>query len=112
MLSGSERLLMDGIYPLMKGGTLLISPKELSAFLDKSEVESTLLSLKSEDYIDFLSSERKGEPVYLITLKVKGECYPKERRKEKKQLLLRLAMAIGGAIVSFLVGLFLKMLVR
>ena len=112
MLSGNERLLMDGIFPLMKEGTLLISPKELSSFLDRSEVESTLLSLKSEEYIDFLSSERKGEPVYLITLKVKGKCYPKERKKEKKQLLFRLVMAIAGAIVSFFVGLLLKLLVR
>lgn len=112
MLSGKERELMNEIYSLThRTGCGLIGKKELGARLtDGVDVEKVLSALKSDAYLDYLSSMRKGEDVYVITLLEKGKNFPRELRKEKEMLLFRLLLAVGGAIVSFLVGLILKTL--
>lgn len=108
MLSKIEREVMQVLFDLSKEkGTCLVSEKELRKRVE-CESERVLSALKSDEYIDYLPSMRKGEEMFVVTLLARGRNYPREIRKEKETYLVRLMMAVGGAIVSFLVGLILK----
>lgn len=112
MLSRMEKEMMRAVYALShEKGSCLVSAKELTSRLSEEvNCEDMLSALKSDEYLDYLSSMRKGEEVFVITLLARGQNFPREMRKERETYLIRLIMAVGGAIVSFLVGLILKSL--
>ena len=105
---------MKAIYSLCKEGVCLVSPTELLAQLSPREnwteesLEKVLKALMLDDYFDLLSSERKGEKMYVITLHAGGLAYQRNALQMRRTLYLKVSWAIASAVIAFLVGLILK----
>ena len=92
----------------------LIAPAEILALLSprkkytEEEVEKVLGELALDDYFELLSSERKGEKMYVISLKPNGCAFKRSFAQLKRDALLKIFWAVASAVVAFLVGLILK----
>ena len=95
-------------------GICLISPSELVSLLPtrkkytEAQVERILQELALDNYFELLSSERKGEKMYVISLRANGYAYKRCSVQQKRDVALRLFWAIASAVVAFAVGLLLK----
>ena len=115
MLNRQENEVMNAIYSLCheKGGCL-VSPDELISLLPKprkytqEKLESILGELALDNYFELLSSERKGEKMYVISLHPNGYAYKRCYVQMRRGVALKLMWAIASAVVAFLVGLLLK----
>lgn len=107
--------MMNAVYTLCQnGGVCLISPTELLSLLPskkkytEAQVEKILGELALDDYFQLLSSERKGEKMYVISLHASGYAFQRQNEQQKRDLVLRLGWAIASAVIAFLVGVILK----
>ena len=115
MLNKRESQVMNAIYTLCQGkGVCLVSPTELLSLLpvhkkyDENQLDKILAELALDDYFELLSSERKGEKMYVISMHASGYAYKRSALQQKRNLLFKLGWAIASAVIAFLVGLFLK----
>ena len=115
MLSRKENEVMNAIYSLCcEKGICLISPSELLSLLPskKGFTEETLERIMNElaldNYFELLSSERKGEKMYVISLRANGYAYKRCALQEKRKIAVKLLWAVASAIVAFFVGFVLK----
>ena len=98
---------MDEIYSLCKG-----DGKSLISAADFSRLEKIFEDLREDDYAETLYSHRKGEKMYLFTLRAKGYCYPREKENKKRDKALLVVKSVASAIVAFLVGFILRRIFR
>ena len=96
MLNRREEKIMDEIYSLCKGdGKSLISAADFSRLfeakdrLPEEKLEKIFEDLREDDYAETLYSHRKGEKMYLFTLRAKGYCYPREKENKKRDKALK-----------------------
>ena len=68
--------------------------------------------LEKDNYIDFVVSDGKKGYYYCVTLKNKGLTYKKDLKKEKKALLMLVVRTTVLAVLSFVVGLLLKVIFK
>ena len=115
MLNRQENEVMRTVYTVcVEKGICLISPAEFLALLPKrkkyteEQLDKILSALAMDDYFELLSSERKGEKMYVISLRAGGCAYPRYSLQEKRGLALKLGWAIASAVIAFLVGVLLK----
>ncbi len=115
MLNLREREIMSVIYSLCEGtGRCLASPKEILRMLPKKRklteerLEKILRELELDDYFELLSSDRKGEKMYVVTLHSAGVSFKRETEKQKRDIAYKLFWAVVSAVVAFLVGVFLR----
>ena len=114
MLSFKESAVMTAIYGFAGDKTsLLISPADIMNACDKYQfsgksLNEIITALSQDGYIDFVYTDRHGEEVYCINLLEKGKGYLREKKKRKRNLIYRLCLSIGLAVVSFIVGVILK----
>ena len=115
MLNRKESEVMNAVYELSaEKGVCLISPSEMLALLplrthyDEEELEEILHALALDDYFELLSSERKGEKMYVISLRTKGYAFKRGYVQMKRNVVLKIVWAVASAIIAFLVGLVLK----
>ena len=115
MLNKRESQVMNAIYSLCENkGVCLVSPSELLSLLplrkkyDENQLDKILSELALDDYFELLSSERKGEKMYVISMHASGYAYKRSALQQKRNLLFKLGWAIASAVIAFLVGLFLK----
>lgn len=115
MLSCKEKKVMSYIYTKCEGKTSqLISPEEISNYLvpkydvGKVEMDEIINNLVLENYITMIMSEKKGQPIYCISLTQKGEGFEREQINAKKNIRNLIVRTILLAILSFVVGLILK----
>ncbi len=92
---------------------ILISPLDLLKMvgvenLTISRLEKIINDLSTDGYFDLVYSDRRGETVYCISLLERGKGFLRSEKQRKRNLVARLFLTIGFAIVSFLVGLILK----
>ena len=106
---------MRAVYSLCRDeGVCLISPAELISLLPakrkytQEQVEKILNSLAIDDYFQLLSSKRKGEKMYVISLHANGYAFPRCNVQQKRDFAVKIGWAIGSAVIAFLVGLILK----
>ena len=106
---------MGAVYTLCEGkGICLISPTDLISLLPsrkkytEEQVEKILGALALDDYFEMLSSERKGEKMYGISLHASGYAYKRCSLQQKRDVALKLGWAIASAVIAFLVGWVLK----
>lgn len=115
MLSRSENEVMAAVYCLCDGtgGCLVSAPEILSVLPQKrayspEKLESILYDLKSDGYFDIISSERKGEKMYVINLRESGLGYMRTAGQKKRDIAFKIFLAFVGAFATFVFGLILK----
>ena len=115
MLNRRENEVMNAIYSLCcDKGICLISPSELLSLLPTRKryteevVEKILNELALDNYFEVLSSERKGEKMYVISLRANGYAYKRCYVQMRRNFAAKMLWAVVSAVVAFLVGLLLK----
>ena len=115
MLSKKETEIMNRVYDLChEKGVCLIAPCELLSMLPKrkgyteEQVEMILNGLALDDYFELLSSERKGEKMYVISLRANGYAFKRCFAQMRRDAMAKIFWAMASAIVAFLVGVILK----
>ncbi len=115
MLNRRETELMNAVYTLChEKGVCLISPTELLALLPprrkwtEERVEKLLGELALDEYFELLSSERKGEKMYVISLRANGYAFKRYFAQMRRDAAVKIFWAVTSAVVAFLVGLILK----
>ena len=115
MLTKRENEVMNAVYTLCAGKSIcLVSPSELLDMLPprkkytEAQVEKILDALALDDYFQLLSSERKGEKMYVISLHAGGYAFKRYSVQRKRDFVVKLGWAIASAVIAFLVGWILK----
>ena len=115
MLNRAETEIMNTVYSLCCGkGVCLLSPTELLAALPPKKryteeyLETVLNELALDDYFELLSSERKGEKMYVISLRTNGYAFKRNFIQAKRAVLYKILWAVASATIAFLVGVILK----
>lgn len=115
MLNKRENEVMNAVYTLChEKGVCLISPTELIDILPlrkkytEEGLEEILHQLALDDYFDLLFSERKGEKMYVLSLRTKGQAYKRCSLQQKRDVAVKMLLAVASAVVAFVVGLILK----
>ena len=115
MLNRKESEVMNAVYELSaEKGVCLVSPSELIAVLPQRGgyteeiLEKILQALTLDNYFELLSSERKGEKMYVISMRANGYAFKRGYIQMKRDIAMKLVWAVASAIIAFLVGLLLK----
>ena len=115
MLNRKESEVMNAVYELSAGKSVcLVSPSELLTTLPprgkytEENLEKILDALALDDYFELLSSERKGEKMYVISLRANGYAFKRGYVQMKRDMAMKIFWAVTSAIIAFLVGLILK----
>lgn len=115
MLGRRESEIMTAVYELCDGTeSCLVSPAEILAILPQNRkigyerLEEVLYDLKSDGYFDLITSERKGERMYVINLTDSGASFPRERLQRRRDIMFKIVLALIGATATFVFGLILK----
>lgn len=115
MLTKKETEIMNTVYDLChEKGVCLVSPTEFLSLLPQrreyteEEVESILNELALDDYFELLSSERKGEKMYVISLRTNGYAFKRNYVQMRRDAASKILWAVASAVVAFLVGVILK----
>lgn len=115
MLNRRETEVMRAVYDLCREkGVCLIAPSELlerfpprRGYTEKS-LENILSSLALDEYFELLSSERKGEKMYVISLRANGYAFKRGYVQRQRDVCEKIFWAVTSAVVAFLVGVILK----
>ena len=106
---------MNAVYTLAhEKGICLISPAELLSLLPprkkytEEQLEGILNELALDNYFELLSSDRKGEKMYVISLRGNGYAFKRGYVQMRRDAALKIFWAVASAVVAFLVGLVLK----
>ena len=115
MLNKRESEVMNAVYTVChEEGICLISPSELLSLLParkqytEEQLDKILSALALDDYFQLLSSERKGEKMYVISLHASGYAYKRCSLQQKRDSVLKIGWAVASAVIAFLVGWLLK----
>ena len=115
MLNKRENEVMNAVYSLChERGVCLISPAELIALLPvrkgftEEKLDEVLNVLALDDYFELLSSERKGEKMYVLSLRSKGQAYRRCSLQQRRDIAVKMLLAVASAVGAFVVGLILR----
>ncbi len=115
MLNRRESEVMNAVYALCKErGNCLVSPTEILALLPRKQrcteekLEKILYELEMDDYFEMLSSDCRGEKMYVITLHADGRAFKRCAVQKRRDFAARVAWAVTSAVIAFLVGLLMK----
>ena len=114
MLNYSEKKVFFAVKSkCLKNGACLVSPEEIISlandrYLDEKSLSRILKAIAYEGYFELIYTERNGKPLYCITLREKGIEYDREVKNFRRWLMVKLAITVGLAFVSFITGLILK----
>lgn len=120
MLNRREKKVMHIIYDcsINNKGTCLMSPFAIMEKLpvkDKfleDEIIDIIKSLALDDYIEALPTEKKGELMYLFTLKAKGEAFKREIITQRRALYNKLWISAAGALITGLVAIIIRIVIK
>lgn len=115
VLNRREKEVMETVYALcQKKGVCVVSPSEFLDYLShgkgytEERVESLLTELALDNYFQLLSSERQGEKMWVISLTATGQAYKRSNLQKRRDIIFKIAWAVGSAVIAFLVGVLLK----
>ncbi len=117
MLNRYENEVMAAIYSLCDGTEgCLVSPLDILSILPAKhrytteKLEDILYALKCDGYFDIISSERKGEKMYVINLKESGFAFKRTAKQKQRDVTFKIFLAFIGALATFIFGVILKRL--
>lgn len=113
MLTKKENAVMDAVYAYgFDKKSFLVTPIDLKKAVKKdvtiSQLDETMSALSKDGYFDLVYSDRRGENVYCVTLTDKGRGFRRDKLVRKRNLVIRLFLTVGFAVVSFIVGIILR----
>lgn len=115
MLSKSENEVMSAVYVLCDGTDgCLVSPLDILSVLpakrkySTEKIERILNDLKCDGYFDLITSERKGEKMYVINLKENGFNFKRTAKQRQRDIVFKIVLAFIGAAATFVFGLILR----
>ena len=73
-----------------------------------SNLDEIMLTLAKDGYIDYVPTESKSGPSYVVTFKTKGITFKKDIKKQRKHIYFLIARTVGLAFLSFVVGVVLR----
>ena len=117
MLSLKEKYIMEYVYQKCQGKkSCLISPREIISYAaDKyvifpDELEKIMTNLSYDNYIELFKSDKKGSPVFCVSLKLKGEGFHREITNNKRNLWFMLGRTVILAVISAIVTLLIRLI--
>lgn len=118
-LNKNETHVMDAVLNLSDGkSNFLVSPYDLLANLppklkfDEEKLERTLKDLEMDGYFELTASDRKGEKVYVVTLRNEGLNYRRADKQRARGVYFKWGVAAVGAVIAALIGVLIKLLVK
>lgn len=115
MLTRCENEVMSAVFSLCDGTDgCLVSPLDILSVLpakrkyNVEKIDGILHDLKCDGYFDLITSERKGEKMYVINLKDNGFAYKRNAKQRQRDIAFRIMLAFIGAVATFIFGLILK----
>ena len=119
MLTLKEKYVMEYVYQKCQGKkSCIISPREIISYaadkyvLFPEELEKIMTNLSYDNYIELLKSDKKGSPVFCVSLKLKGEGFHRELTNNKRNIYFILGrtciLALITGIISLLFAMFRK----
>ncbi len=115
MLNRKEKFIMAYIFEKCQNkDSVLISPEELQNYslskfnISLPEIGEIIENLVLENYITMVLSDKKGSPIYCISLDKKGEGFLREQKNKRKSTVNIIVRTVLLAILSFVVGVLLK----
>lgn len=115
MLGRYEHSVMGAVYALCDGKDgCLVSPLDIMSIMSSAKknsperIDGALKALQSGGYVDIISSERRGEKMYVISLKGEGADYPRLARARRRDLAYKILLAFIGALATFIFTLIIK----
>lgn len=119
MLNKTESRVMSYIFEKCKGENKgIFTPKEiLAALMPKLEITARQLdvvmsNLALDDYIECEKKEKDGRIYFLVSLTMRGAAFDRERQSQKRQMmksvLWKLALTVGGVIVTLILTKFFQ----
>ena len=115
ILSRYENEVMSAVYSLCDGTDgCLVSPIDILSVMPASKrysaerIDDALNALHLDGYIDVIPSVRKGEKMYVISLKENGLAYKRNAKQKRRDFAFKIFLALVGAIATFVFGLILK----
>lgn len=128
MLNRKEKKVMEVIFSNCdKKGVCLISLKDVvegansklkfkfdffkkQAALTEDEVLEIINNIALDNYFELLPTEKKGEQMYLFTLKEKGIAFKRELVNERRVFYYRIFLSAAGAVVAGLIAIIFSLL--
>ena len=108
---------MEYVYQKCQGKkSCLISPREIISFvadkyvLSQDELERIMTNLSYDNYIELFKSDKKGSPVFCVSLKLKGEGFHRELTNNKRNLWFMLGRTCILAVISAIIGVLIKLI--
>lgn len=115
MLNKCEDEIMRAVYDLCDGtDSCLISPAEILSLLPAKrkysfdKIDCVLKDLMHDGYFDLISSERRGEKMYVINMKEAGFSYKRTIAQRRRDIAFRISLAFIGALSTFIFGVIIK----
>lgn len=110
-----EKIVMNYIFSKCnnKESILLTSDELINLFpmnsgVDKIEMDEIMNNLVLDHYISLIMSDKKGKPMYCVSLDKKGESWERDKENKKKETIKLIVRTVALAILSFAVGILLK----
>lgn len=115
MLSRYENEIMSAVYSLCDGtDACLVSPLDILSVLPSNKkysperIDDALHALHTDGYFDLITSERKGEKMYVISLKENGMSFKRAEKQKRRDVAFKILLAFIGAVATFIFGLIIK----
>lgn len=115
MLKRYENDVMGAVYSLCDGTDgCLVSPIDIMSVMpvgrkyNAERIDDALNALRLDGYLDVITSVRKGEKMYVISLKENGMAYRRSAKQKRRDIMFKIFLAFVGASATFVFGLILK----
>ena len=119
MLNKNEKIVMQIIYDKMSDSkrSVILTEGDIFAQIPKKakielgDLRDILQQLAIDEYFELIHTEKKGEPVMVISLKQKGIAFERSIVQQKRKLGQKLVITVVCAIITALISVVIKNLV-
>ncbi|MGN0744452.1 MAG: hypothetical protein ACI4MZ_04180 [Christensenellales bacterium] len=120
VLTKKEKAVMRIVYQEAErqNGSCLLTPIDilqnipLDIPFEEDELDQTLRNLEIDEYFDVIRSDKKGELVYCINMQKKGLQFARVEHAFKSNLALKIMLTLGLSVVTALIGVGIRYLLR
>ena len=116
MLNKNEKIVMQIIYDKMSDAKKAVIMTEGEIFdkipkkakIELGDLRNILQQLAIDEYFELIHTEKKGEPVMVITLKKKGIAFERGLVQQKRKFGQKIVITALCAVITALISLLIK----